>query len=818
MLKKRLLILLFLQFTLTSNAQKHFNNWYFGDKAGLDFNTSPPTILKNSMMSTREGCSSISDSSGNLLFYTDGTTVWNKNHDTMTNGFGLLGHFSSTQSALIAQKPNSSDIFYIFTTDALIGFSDSNNGVNYSIVDMSLNGGLGEVITKNILMFKSSNEKITAVSHYNKQDVWIASIKRNSDSIYVYKLTEFGLTGPLIQRNVGNAIGNDLFKAGVGQIKFSCNGKYIAYAESGNDRKVHLMDFDDKTGILSNSRKLINVTYSPYGIEFSPNGKFLYVSTNFPGGIYQIPIDSIKGTFSFDSFAIKLNSKLMFFSGMQLGPDGRIYVAMNQDSFLSVINDPDSPGLKCNLAINSIKLNGRLSYHGLPNCVQSQVYYPIKIETDTTCILDSVHFSIKNTEVNSVLWDFGDGNSEFNNSKEIRHLYNDSGNYIVQAKISLPNGKDTLVFASIRIEYIKYPLFGNDTVLCIGDSIRLDASDLSISNYVWNDGFQLPIRVIKNSGKYRVDASNTYCKASDSIVISYAKKPVVYLGNDTAFCHQFSHLLNAGKDFKYYQWNTGDDTYSITVNNAGTYSVKVLDSLMCAAADTIKLDELKKPKIISNFDTLTCEFVYLSLRRQSGTNYLWNTGDTSIGIKVNKKGLFKVTAINKFCSVSDTIQINLLPKPYVNLGTDTMLCNWLYLSSNETGKYLWSDGQITSSILITRPGTYWLKITRNQCESIDTISLQPCNEVTYYIPNVFSPNADLNNDLFKVYGTNIENVQMEIYNSWGEKIFYSNGIDPVWDGSFMNETCQQGVYCYIIEIQGYNKRKYYLKGTVHLLR
>src|SRR5690606_7299225 len=96
-------------------AQNEANIWYFGENAGLDFNSGSPIALLDGQLNTLEGCSTISDSDGNLLFYSDGIKVWNKNHQIMLNGTGLHGHVSSTHSALIIPKPNNSNIYYIFT-------------------------------------------------------------------------------------------------------------------------------------------------------------------------------------------------------------------------------------------------------------------------------------------------------------------------------------------------------------------------------------------------------------------------------------------------------------------------------------------------------------------------------------------------------------------------------------------------------------------------------------------------------------------------------------------------------------------------------
>ena len=140
----RVLTLLLLLFCVpfTSFAQKQGNIWYFGFKAGVDFNSGNPIGISDGAMSTEEGCASISDANGDLLFYTDGDTVYNRNHNVMPNGHGLLGNISSSQSAIIIKKPNSDSLYYIFTVD---GWTGNNGGLNYSVVDMVLDGGNGDV-------------------------------------------------------------------------------------------------------------------------------------------------------------------------------------------------------------------------------------------------------------------------------------------------------------------------------------------------------------------------------------------------------------------------------------------------------------------------------------------------------------------------------------------------------------------------------------------------------------------------------------------------------------------------------------------------
>src|SRR5262245_40286912 len=113
-----------------SHSQSYANWWYFGQNAGVTFQTGNPVAASGGQINTVEGTAAISDAAGNRLFYTEGVTVWNRNHIPMPNGNGLMGNASSTQSAVIVQKPGSTNIYYIFTVDAQAG----TNGLRWSEV------------------------------------------------------------------------------------------------------------------------------------------------------------------------------------------------------------------------------------------------------------------------------------------------------------------------------------------------------------------------------------------------------------------------------------------------------------------------------------------------------------------------------------------------------------------------------------------------------------------------------------------------------------------------------------------------------------
>ena len=271
-------------------AQKQNNIWYFGNKAGLDFNSNPPTGIQ-SPLTTVEGTASICDPAGNLLFYTNGETVWDRNHDIMPNGNSLLGGESSTQAALILPLPNSCTKYCIFVTED--HFTDG--GLSYSVVDMCLNDGLGDIISgsKSIILADQTAEKITAIPHSNGSDIWIISHKLNSRDFLAYLLTPSGVSINPVISTVGSFYNS---QAHIGPVRASHNGSKIVSSATFYNI-VEMFDFDAATGVLSNANDVTQIFGTQqyvYGVEFSPNDSLLYLSTTFVNStLYQLNL----GTF-----------------------------------------------------------------------------------------------------------------------------------------------------------------------------------------------------------------------------------------------------------------------------------------------------------------------------------------------------------------------------------------------------------------------------------------------------------------------------------------------------------------------------------------
>lgn len=362
------LIFLFTGIIQEASAQKEANVWYFGLRAGLDFSKGTPVPLTNGRMSTNEGCSSIADQSGNLLFYTDGVYVWNREHHQMPNGYRLMGHRSSSQSAIIVPRPGSKTQYYIFTTD----LQSQAYGLRYNLVDMTLDKGRGNVVEKNIYLTSPITEKITAVYHRNQHDVWVIAHKWNSDAFVAYLVTGKGVSKKPATTRIGT-VHRGKGKGAIGCMKASPDGTRIALAIWRDFNRFEVYDFDNYNGSLSNRISLESYPEA-YGVEFSPDGTKLYGTTNGLGNkeaqLWQFNLQAGSRS-AINNSAILIPTTGSKLGALQLGPDGKIYLAKENEEYLGVIQSPNAPGWSCRYISQGAWLGERKSKLGLPNFIQS---------------------------------------------------------------------------------------------------------------------------------------------------------------------------------------------------------------------------------------------------------------------------------------------------------------------------------------------------------------------------------------------------------------------------------------------------------------
>jgi len=758
-MRKFPLLIVLLQLCLHVFPQRG-NNWQFGFKAGLDFSSGIAVPTNSSQMNQLEGCASMSDANGQLVFYSDGITVWNAQHTIMPNGTGLFGHFSSSQSGMIIPFPNDPKRYYLFTVDHVGG----NKGLCYSIINMDLAGGLGDVEQKNIQLVNPTLEKVTSVDHCNGKDVWVITHKKNSDEYYAYLVTANGINSPVISHS-GRSTAVSL-----GYLKASPDGTRIAAAHYGAG--LDLLDFNSVTGVISNRKAILDGPPNkqlPYGIEFSSNSKLLYVTKGrlpAPGGMFRYDISQ----FSFlDSSLTKIQSSIVeldadsslfpgiIFSGLQLAPDGKIYMSMYGLPSLGVINKPNTPGPGCNYSRNGLVLAAPAwCGFGLPDFNQS--YFKGTFDYITSCTTKNVSFySTKPGNAISSKWDFGDPASGINNISTIDspiHIFSGPGIYEVKLITDLGCRYDTMK-KTIKVDPVIVSL-GPDTIICDNTPYIISPQIQGTGSYLWQDNSTSPTYTVTQSGLYWLEVKNdlTGCIMRDSIQLTYSIKPSINLGDDSFLCEGSSLLLDASNPGASYTWQDNSHNQTFLVRNAGTYFVTV-NLAGCKSSDTVVIQGKYLPRVYAGNDTTICTGMTLML-----TPTFTNTGNAG---------------------------------------------------------FQWSTGETTPNIRITRPGFYSIEV-RNECGVATDGILVKEGVCRLYVPTAFSPNNDGKNDLFKPgYGENVVSYSMEIYNRGGQRIFSSNQLNNGWNGTFKGILQPVAVYAWFIRYKILNDpREYHLKGTVML--
>jgi hypothetical protein len=362
-------------------GQKQGNIWYFQGN-GIDFNSGAPVLLTNGQIPSGngiEGTASIADSAGNILFYATAQQIWNRNHQPMAYGHGLLGGLSSTQGVFIVPLPNSDSLFYVFTLDEMQNCFQ--NGLRYSIVDMCLYNGLGSVVMphKNIPLLDSAGEKMAATFHANGNDIWLVVHPYFSDAFYAYLITEHGIVDTVIS-HVGSYhpadSSADCYQA-IGQMKISPDGSKLALvnANAFTHSIRELFDFNTTSGVVSNVMDLEpDSVFQYYGVAFSPDNSKLYLTKLTPPyQVLQYDLSSGIPANIVASKTILQSTNSSSFGGLQLGPDGKIYIVAQGTNYISIIPDPNNPGVSCGYIVQGLTNVNPMQW-SLPNFIDSYAY------------------------------------------------------------------------------------------------------------------------------------------------------------------------------------------------------------------------------------------------------------------------------------------------------------------------------------------------------------------------------------------------------------------------------------------------------------
>jgi hypothetical protein len=626
-MKRRYLLLLLLLLRAIAYAQPETRNWRFGKEGGLVFPLAgPPAVMAGSALTPfTEACSAISDAQGRLLCCANGAQVWDRNNVPMPNGALRFGHISATQGALLVPSPRNKQECYLFTVDAIE--NGLANGLHYSVVDMSLRGGLGDIgALKEVAVPLPGGqvkltEKLTAVLLPNGRDYWIIVHGWDNNAFYSFLLSPAGLHTEAVVSRVGavhQADGNSTNNGNaLGWLRVSPDGQRLAMAQL--DVGIELFDFDGSTGRVSNAHPVV-VTATPayyyYGLEFSADGTKLYVGgvaekLGYPAqSVYQIDLTNHEAV-------VRVGTTTSTTGALLRGNDNRIYISSGTVAHLGVIGSPNRKGPACDFQAEALPLapGARLQL-GLPNFPGAVpvVRLVLNAASNESCVGAPTVFdaALLPAAADAVFtWDFGDPAAGATNTAvgaAVSHTYATAGTYIVQVSTALPTGtiiaRQTIVVAPLP----GFSLAPRRRALCAGQALNVDVGAMPAgTTYRWQDGLTTTTRAINATGRYILTVTSPQgCTARDSVEVDLLPAPVVQLGRDNVLCAgQPLLMLSAGPQpvGTTYHWQDGSTEPTFAAREPGRYEVEVRNAAGCTSRAALVVPDEFCPYTIPNIIT-----------------------------------------------------------------------------------------------------------------------------------------------------------------------------------------------------------------------
>ncbi|CAN5396196.1 hypothetical protein BH10BAC6_BH10BAC6_13130 [soil metagenome] len=700
--------LLFVFFTLSSglHAQTETTNWYFGDLAGVTFRNGTAESLSDGMISTNEGCAAISDpTSGALLFYTDGATVYNRLHEVMVGGTGLNGDVSTSQSAIIVPQPGNPFVFYIFNPAPIT--SAQLNGRCFclwmSVVDLRKQGGYGEVVRKNEQLATDITEHITATKNCAGDGYWIVVHSKVSRHFYSFQLTRDRLEPVPMISDAGDPT---LSVRDAGQMHISPDSRKLALTSAAGNSQV--FEFDYATGRVYNGTTLFpsSIVGSHYGAAFSQDSRKLYIAVSnqddtTPATVYQFTLDQLRSIdiVSSRKVAARLSGTYSW-TPMQLALDGSIYISRAGRSFLSRISLPQNEVDSCGFIDTALVLTGQCR-SGLPNMIGSMLRPPnvvlrdckapqANFSTDTICAGTCIEFKDKSLgTIDSWEWLFDNAVPSISTQRDPGSVcYARAGTYAVYLIVKNAYGADT-VMKSIEVK--PHPKITIDPVpvICAGTSITLRANGGVSYSWFPPSGVSNPTSaspsvapIISTTFIVTVRGANG-CSDTASVVVRVATPSA---GPDVSICGGGSVRMRAS-GASTYEWSpsTGlsnasvaDPVASPTTTTVYTVRMKAgdcetVDTVVVTVASTLEVTVVGQQEICAGESTV--------VSIQGGSSIVWqraagisDTASFTPTFDPRVTTTYRYTISSGSCVLTDSITITVYPLPMLSVAGATTVC------------------------------------------------------------------------------------------------------------------------------------------------
>lgn len=634
---------------LVAQAQPEQAQWVFGFHAGLQFDSlGRPAPTAAPALVSAEASSTVADSAGRLLVYTNGAQVWDRTHAPMPNGALGSGPAvqSATQGGLVVRQPGmNSPYYYVFTVAAREDGLAA--GLHYSRLDMRLRGGLGDVETarKNLRLLPGRQlaEKLTAIRHRNRRDYWLVVHGWQTNEFYSLLLTPNGpAAAPVIsavgQQHRGPALAlADSLANAAGYLRASPDGRWLAVA--AGQLAPELLTFDTATGQVARPQVLTGLPAGRYyGATFSPDNSKLYLSC-LTSDLYQVDLAN-------NLTIAVLKGAAGNICALALGPDGRLYLAEDGREALSVLNRPNQAGPACDLQAAAVPLGGlahaRYATLGLPNFPTEVDPRFLRLTGPTqACAGDSLIFNaelmLDSLAAAAFEWELADpANPAVATGGAVVHCYSQPGTYTVRVVAIAVDGRR--FGAVLRVQVMARPVLDLGPPvqgLCSGQPLVLAPLALEPgAAYQWSDGPTGPRRSVTVPGRYFLRLrSPGGCLALDSVTVVPAPSfPIISLGPDSVLCASAFPLtvwvpaLPAGTRWRWPDSSTGR---AWAVPGPGLVALEMETDLGCRASATRRFTVADCPSqlptiITPNGDAFNQAFVLGGLRAADWSLTIFN--------------------------------------------------------------------------------------------------------------------------------------------------------------------------------------------------
>jgi len=410
----------------------------------------------------------------------------------------------------------------------------------------------------------------------------------------------------------------------------------------------------------------------------------------------------------------------------------------------------------------------------------------------------------------------------------------DYGTYRVV--LTEPNGCVTIDSVTITKGIPPPRSFLSDTILCFPFELQVSALPTNV-RYNWSSGETSQSIQVTDTGRLILRVSGLKgCEVRDTMTISAFPFTYFDLGKDTFYCGPFLKMLEVDAEPGTYQWNTGESTKQIEVSTSGMFSVIYTDNYACKHRDTIVIQQFPEPVFSLAMDTVICEGRHLEILIQGMSDIVWEDFSQDTFRIISESGTYIARITDKNgCILIDTLNVLVQPSAKAFFSVSELELpiekSTLKITNKATNydslHYVFGDGSGSDSLnpyyKYSQSGRY--KITQYAlsefgCHDSFTLSVLIYDNFIFHIPTAFSPNEDGKNEVFKPYyqGVSPEGYELMIFNRWGECIYKSSDIAKGWDGTYMGERVQQGVYLYMMKVKSARLEAQFYKGTFTLLR